>query len=178
MPSNADLQGQGSRLRTPFFSVMLNQTDVLTGVLSFEVTNASTLRRTHTRSTAPSRNCRLVLALHIGVRRAAISWRYPQASRIRRGKERQNHLSSAWSMMWSTIRSPRRWNCRVGIFPRASSMPERQKIFRNRQQAASQRPSRSAEACRRMSLRPRPRLGPITSFTSLSLRKSSASGIF
>src|ERR1700722_5593831 len=36
-----DQQGKGSRLRTPFFSVMLNQTDVLTGVESFEVTNAS-----------------------------------------------------------------------------------------------------------------------------------------
>jgi phage protein D len=41
LPSNAELQGQGSRLRTPFFSVILNNSDVLTGVLSFEVTNAS-----------------------------------------------------------------------------------------------------------------------------------------
>jgi phage protein D len=36
-----DQQGQGSRLRTPVFSVMLNQNDILTGVESFEVTNAS-----------------------------------------------------------------------------------------------------------------------------------------
>jgi phage protein D len=41
LPSSAELQGQGSRLRTPFFSVELNQSDVITGVESFEVTNAS-----------------------------------------------------------------------------------------------------------------------------------------
>jgi hypothetical protein len=36
-----DQEGRGSRLRQPFFSVLLNKTDILTGVESFEVTNAS-----------------------------------------------------------------------------------------------------------------------------------------
>lgn len=35
------LEGKGSRLRQPFFTVLLNGSDVLTGVESFEVTNAS-----------------------------------------------------------------------------------------------------------------------------------------
>lgn len=35
------LQGKGSRLRKPFFSVFLNDTDVLTGVYEVEVTNNS-----------------------------------------------------------------------------------------------------------------------------------------
>jgi phage protein D len=39
--SLSDQEGQGSRLRTPFFSVFLNKNDILTGVESFEVTNAS-----------------------------------------------------------------------------------------------------------------------------------------
>lgn len=34
-------QGQGSRLRQPYFSVELNGSDILTGVTEFEVTNAS-----------------------------------------------------------------------------------------------------------------------------------------
>jgi len=34
-------QGQGSRLRTPFWSVFVNKNDILTGIIDFEVTNAS-----------------------------------------------------------------------------------------------------------------------------------------
>lgn len=36
-----DQEGKGPRLRQPFFSVFLNKNDILTGVESFEVTNAS-----------------------------------------------------------------------------------------------------------------------------------------
>jgi phage protein D len=36
-----DQEGKGSRLRTPYCSVFVNQDDILTGVDSFEVTNAS-----------------------------------------------------------------------------------------------------------------------------------------
>jgi phage protein D len=39
--SVSDLQGQGSRLRTPYNSVVVNQSQPLTGVIEFEVTNAS-----------------------------------------------------------------------------------------------------------------------------------------
>jgi phage protein D len=39
--TNADLEGQGSRLRTPFLQVIVNDSDILTGVESLEVTNAS-----------------------------------------------------------------------------------------------------------------------------------------
>jgi phage protein D len=37
----SDLQGKGSRLRAPFLSVFVNKNDILTGVESVEVTNAS-----------------------------------------------------------------------------------------------------------------------------------------
>ena len=37
----SDLQGKGSRLRTPILNVFVNQNDILTGAESFEVTNAS-----------------------------------------------------------------------------------------------------------------------------------------
>jgi hypothetical protein len=37
----SDLQGKGSRLRTPFLSVFVNKNNILTGVESIEVTNAS-----------------------------------------------------------------------------------------------------------------------------------------
>lgn len=39
--SLSDQEGQGSQLRTPKFSLFVNQNDILTGVESFEVTNAS-----------------------------------------------------------------------------------------------------------------------------------------
>ena len=37
--STEELQGKGSRLRTPFNSVFVNQNSILTGVESIEATN-------------------------------------------------------------------------------------------------------------------------------------------